>query len=228
MTDGEMDEILNRQARDAPELDGVLFDRIVASIQPLHAVRPLPAGWVLKSWLAAGCAAIAILAAAGLGLNGIGALTAWDSALIFAGLAIFIWLAADTVVGQMIPGSVMVIKPGPLLWSGYLIIIGLFGSLFPRHPAADFIHAGMVCLKAGLLLSVPVGVFGWLVLRRGFVLNPVAAGSAAGTLGGLAGITMLELHCANLEASHVIVWHAAVIVLSTGCGAGLALVAKNC
>jgi hypothetical protein len=54
---------------------------------------------------------------------------------------------------------------------------------------------------------------GWL-LRRGFAVNPPAAWFAAGALAGLAGVTMLELHCANFEAPHIIVWHIAVIPLS--------------
>jgi hypothetical protein len=49
------------------------------------------------------------------------------------------------------------------------------------------------------------------VLRRGFAVDPRAAGLAAGSLAGLAGVAMLELHCANFEAPHVMLWHTAVI-----------------
>jgi len=42
-------------------------------------------------------------------------------------------------------------------------------------------------------------------------INPTAAGLAIGTLAGLAGIVMLELHCANFEVPHVVLWHTAVI-----------------
>jgi len=40
------------------------------------------------------------------------------------------------------------------------------------------------------------------------------AGLAAGTLSGLTGLTMLELHCPNLKAIHVMVWHVAVVIVS--------------
>ena len=43
-----------------------------------------------------------------------------------------------------------------------------------------------------------------------------------GTLAGLAGVTMLELHCANLEAPHVMLWHTAVMPISAAAGALLA------
>jgi len=40
------------------------------------------------------------------------------------------------------------------------------------------------------------------------------AGLAAGTLSGLTGLAMLELHCSNLKAIHVMFWHVAVVVAS--------------
>ena len=77
----------------------------------------------------------------------------------------------------------------------------------------------MVCLTAGLLHAVPAALASWLLLRRGFAVNPVAAGLVAGTLAGLAGVTMLELHCANFQALHVMLWHTAVIPVSGAVGA---------
>ena len=53
-------------------------------------------------------------------------------------------------------------------------------------------------------------------------MNPVAAGLSVGTLASLAGVAMLELHCANLEALHVMVWHVGVIPLSGAAGALIA------
>jgi len=48
-----------------------------------------------------------------------------------------------------------------------------------------------------------------------------AAGLAAGTVAGLAGLGMLELHCPNLKAVHVLVWHVAVVAVSGGLGFAL-------
>ncbi|HXK04781.1 MAG TPA: NrsF family protein, partial [Verrucomicrobiae bacterium] len=70
--------------------------------------------------------------------------------------------------------------------------------------------------------GLAAGLAGWLVLRRGFAVNPMAAGLAAGTLASLAGVGMLELHCPNLEALHVLVWHTAVVPVSAFAGAVLA------
>jgi hypothetical protein len=41
---------------------------------------------------------------------------------------------------------------------------------------------------------------------------------AAGALSGLTGLAMLELHCPNLKAIHVMVWHLAVVIVSTVLG----------
>jgi hypothetical protein len=42
---------------------------------------------------------------------------------------------------------------------------------------------------------------------------------AAGTLAGLAGVGMLELHCPNFQATHILVWHTAVVPVSAALGA---------
>jgi hypothetical protein len=43
-----------------------------------------------------------------------------------------------------------------------------------------------------------------------------------GTLAGLAGLTMLELHCANFQVLHVMLWHTAVMPVSGASGASMA------
>ena len=71
----------------------------------------------------------------------------------------------------------------------------------------------------GLLAAVPAACMSGLLLRRGFAVNPVAAGLAGGALAGLCGVTMLELHCPNFQALHVLVWHTAVLPGSAALGA---------
>ena len=67
--------------------------------------------------------------------------------------------------------------------------------------------------------ALPAALLSWLVVRRGFAINPVSAGLIAGALGGIAGVGMLELHCPNFEAAHLLVWHMAVVPLSAALGA---------
>jgi len=49
-------------------------------------------------------------------------------------------------------------------------------------------------------------------------VNSVSAGLMAGTLAGLAGVGLLELHCPNFQATHILVWHTMVVPVSGALG----------
>lgn len=223
MKDREIDEILERAAQAPHDVDPGLLDRVAGSIgTSLRPVRPLPPAWVLATGQILISAAIATLGAARLGLYGIQRLSVLERALIFPTLASLVWLAATARVGEIIPGSRRRIAPGLLLVAGSLTLLAVFAALFRDYRTDRFVSQGVACLTAGLLHAIPTALVSWLLLRRGFAVNSVAAGLAAGTLAGLAGVTMLELHCANFQALHVMLWHTAVIPLSGAAGALLA------
>jgi hypothetical protein len=226
--DREIDEILAQAARAPHDVDPALLDRVAGSIRPsLGPVRPLPPAWVLAGGLVFICAAVALAGAAGAGLYGIQKLSVLERALIFPTLGILIWLAATACVSEMIPGSRRRVAPGVLLGAGSVMLLGVFAVLFHDYRTEHFVHQGVACLTAGLLHAIPTGVASWLLLRRGFAVNAVGAGLVAGTLAGLAGVTMLELHCPNFEALHVMLWHTAVMPISGAVGALLAWAATD-
>jgi hypothetical protein len=221
--DREIDEILKHAAQAPHDVDPALLDRVASSIgSSLRPVRPLPPAWVLAGGLVLICAAVALAGAARAGTYGLQKLDVFERALIFPALGILISLAATTCVGEMIPGSRRRVPPGFLLGAGSLALLAIFAVLFRDYRTDHFVSRGLVCLAVGLLHAIPTGLASWLLLRRGFAVNSVAAGLAAGTLAGLAGVTMLELHCPNFEALHVMLWHTAVIPLSGAAGALLA------
>ena len=119
----------------------------------------------------------------------------------------------------MIPGGLRRTSPGALLRFGSAALLAVFAFLFRDYQTDHFFSIGIVCLLTGLLHAIPAALLGWLLLRRGFAVNPVSAGLVAGVLGGLAGVGMLELHCPNFQAAHVLVWHTAVVPLSGAAGA---------
>jgi hypothetical protein len=53
------------------------------------------------------------------------------------------------------------------------------------------------------------------------------SGLGAGVLAGLTGLFMLELHCPNLKAIHVMVWHVAVVVVSGMAGFAIGMIADH-
>lgn len=223
MRDREIDDILKQAAQAPPDVDPALLDRVAKSIGPsLGPVHPLPPAWVLAGGLVLICAVVALAGAARLGFNGIQKLNDLERVLIFPALGILIWLAATACVDEMIPGSRRRVAPEFLLGAGCVALLAVFAALFRDYHTDHFVHQGVACLTAGLLHAIPAAIASWWLLRRGFAVNPVAAGLVAGTLAGLAGVSMLELHCANFQALHVMLWHTAVIPVSSAAGALLA------
>jgi hypothetical protein len=218
--DEEFDDVLKGSARDPDVLKAETLQRISASIKTsLRPVRPLPPTWVLAGGLVLICAAVALAGAARAGFYGIEKMNILERALIFSTLAVFAWLVGIGLVHEVVPGSRRRVAPGALLAIVSGLLVGVFALLFRDYQTSDFFSAGIACLLTGLLFAVPTALLAWLLLRRGFAVNPVSAGLVAGTLAGLAGLGMLELHCPNFQAAHVLVWHIAVVPLSGAAGA---------
>jgi hypothetical protein len=225
--DREIDEILKRAAGASHDVDPALLNRIARSMESsMRPVRPLPPAWVLTSGLVLICATVALAGAARSGFYGIQKLSSVERALIFPALGALIWLAAATSVSERIPGSRHRVSPGFLLGAGSLALLVIFAVLFHDYRTDHFVSQGIICLTTGLLYAIPAALGSWLLLRRGFAVNSVAAGLAAGTLAGLAGLSMLELHCANFETLHIMLWHTAVLPLSAAAGGLLAWIRR--
>lgn len=220
MKDRDIDDILKRAAEGARDVDPALLDRVADSMRPsLRPVRPIPAPWILAGGVALICVTVALTGAMLLKPYGIQKMNAREIGLIFSVLGILIWIASALCVSEVIPGSRRPVAPWLLSLSGCLALAVVFALLFSDYRTERFVSQGMTCLTAGLLHAFPVSVASGWILSRGFAVNSVADGLAKGTLAGLAGVTMLELHCPNFEAPHVMVWHIAVLAVSGVVGA---------
>lgn len=228
MKDREIDEILKQAAQVPHAVDPALLDRVVGSVQQsMGPVRPLPPAGVLVGGLVLIASAVALGGAALAGFHGVQKMSGWERAVIFPALAILLWLAAAALVSEMIPASRRRASPGVLLGICNVTLLAIFAVLFRDYHSERFVHQGVICLGIGLAHAIPTGLASWWLLRRGFAVNPVTAGLVTGTLAGLAGVTMLELHCPNFEAFHLLVWHTAVILVSAGGGAILPWAASH-
>jgi hypothetical protein len=222
--DGEIDEILKKAVQAPKELDPALLRRVGDSIKSsLRPVRPLSSTWVLTVGLVLVCAIVALAGAARAGFYGIEKMGPWMRGLVFSTLGILAWLAGTSFVNDMVPGSRRRFSSGTFLGISSVALLGVFALLFRDYRTEHFFTAGIVCLFTGLLHAIPAALLSWFVLRRGFAVNEISAGLIAGTLAGLAGVGVLELHCANFEAMHVLVWHTAVVPVSAAAGALLGL-----
>lgn len=219
MRDGDIDNILNAAAEGSP-VDAALVERLAQSLgASARPVRPLPGRRAIWTALFVVCAAVGCLSAALLGIHGLPKMNTGQALSIFGALCGLISLAAVACVEQMTPGGRRHFPAGWSIAGGCVLLAGLFSAAFDDREVANFVQAGLVCLKAGVAVAIPAAVGGWLLVRRGYFVTPVAAGAAVGTLAGLAGITMLELHCPNFEVLHVMVWHTAVLPASALLGA---------
>jgi hypothetical protein len=197
-----------------------LLKRIADSIHPsLRPVRPLPPHWVSTGALVLICAAVALAGAARTGFSGIEKLGIWERVPIFSTLIILAWMAGKQLVVELIPGSRHRFSAHAFLTIVSMALLGVFALLFRNYRSDHFVSAGIACLLAGLLVALPVAFLSWLLLRRGFAVDPVGAALVGGTLAGVSGVTMLELQCPNFQALHVLVWHAAVVPVSAAAGA---------
>lgn len=220
MTDQEVDDVLQKAADSPREVSAQLLERIADSIGPsLRPVRPLPPNWVLSGALSLMGGAVALIGAARAGFQGFEALGFLSRVLILGALAVFIWAAARRAANEWTPGSPRRLSTGGLVAAFTVALAALFGLLFQDYRTENFVLAGLTCLVTGVLHAVPAALLAWWVLRRGCVLDSVSAGLAVGALAGLAGLGMLELHCVNFEALHVLVWHTLVVPVGAGFGA---------
>jgi hypothetical protein len=218
--DDEIDEVLQRASGIPHEVEPALLKRVANSIHPsLRPVRPLPPTRVLTAGLILICAAVALVGAARTGFYGIEKLSLWERVLIFSTLSILAWMAGKELVAEFIPGSRHRFSPHALLTFASVALLGVFALLFRNYRSDHFISAGIACLLSGLLVAIPAAFLSWLLLRRGFAVNPVSAGLVGGALAGISGLTMLELQCVNFQALHVLVWHTAVVPVSAAAGA---------
>jgi hypothetical protein len=227
MNDREIDELLGRAA-DIHEVDPALLRSVSSSIgASLQPVRPMPPAWMLALALVSISAGIAFAAAWLMGFYGIRKLDGTEIVAIFSVLAILLWLVATVSVAEITPGSRRWIDPARLLLIVMIGWLAVDAVLFRDYDMSSFMTQGWPCLRAGLTVAIPTGAASWLALRRGFAVDPASAGLAAGTLAGMAGLAMLELHCPNFRAAHIMVWHTAVVPVSAVVGSLLAGITKQ-
>lgn len=220
MKEEEIDDVLKKAGRTPHTVAPETLQRVADSIMPsLRPVRPLPPTWVMTAGIVLVCAGVSLAGAARAGFFGFAKMNLLERLLIFPALLLLACLAASEFVHAMIPGSLRRISPGVLLGFGSAALLAVFAFLFRDYQTDNFFSIGIVCLLTGFLHAIPATLLAWLLLRRGFAVNAVSAGLVAGVLGGLAGVGVLELHCPNFQAAHILVWHTAVVPLSGAAGA---------
>ena len=221
MQDSEIDKILKQAAQASPPAEPDLATRISGTIaSDLHAIQPMPSSGFLLAEVIAVCSLVGILGALVLGPDGLQRMSAVQAAITLFVLAVTIVSAARVSVAESIPGSRRILSPTMLVTVCCVVLISAFLLLFRDFRVERFIAQGIPCLRAGVLHAIAAAVLVWWVLRRGYEVNPLESALAKGTSASLAGVLMLEIHCANFETLHVVVWHTLVIPISVAFASG--------
>jgi hypothetical protein len=229
MTPDEVEKTLDQSASLSVPLrvDRAAVERIESAILgDLRPVHPLAPAWVFALAFTLLFAALAAVSGWALGLHGIRALSPPQRALIFPALIVAAVLGAIACARAMRPAAGTRLGLLTLLLSAIVLPI-LFLFVFHNYSTQAFVAEGIPCLVAGLCVAIPTGLGIALITRLGFVLDWGATGLAAGALSGLTGLGMLELHCPNPKAIHVLVWHVAVVVVSAVLGFMMGKIADN-
>jgi hypothetical protein len=220
VNDTEIEEALNRAAPTRRLPTAGLLEQIADSVQAsLTPVRPLPPLWKQAGTLLAAGMVVALLGAARAGFLGFEALPPTSRSVIFAVLATLWGLTASQVVVAWLPASRRLLPPVAVLLGVSVALLALFWLEFVDGHSERFLSQGVRCLLTGLVHAALAAALGLWIVSRGYAVNPVTAGLILGVLGGLSGVTMLELHCANFETLHVMVWHTLVVPVSGAAGA---------
>ncbi len=199
----------------------------VAILADLKPVKPLPPAWIFLTGFAVIFTLLCGFSVYRLPPWGWQALSTAQKLSLFGTLAVSASLLGHSLVREMAPGSKKWLPPawGPVLAFGLLIPVVIMS--LPFESDEDFISNGLVCLRLGSGWVVLAGALFWLLLRRGAWLSPLAEGTAAGTLAGLVGVTVLQLHCPILDRAHVVTWHLGAAALGAAAGFLLALMGRN-
>jgi hypothetical protein len=219
MTPDEIDKILSEPAGQPlpPEASAAARRARNAIVGDLRPVRPLPASWILTLLFAAAFLTLAVASGFLLGAHGFHALDDLKRAAIYPMLIALALVAAVACSRQMRPAGGSRLGVVALLLA-LACFPAVASAIFRGYSTVNLVPEGIPCLRAGLLVALPTAILIAWILRQGFVLDWSEAGLAGGVLSGLTGLGMLEVHCPNLKAIHIVVWHLGVVVVSAAVG----------
>jgi hypothetical protein len=167
---------------------------------------------------------LAILFAAPAGFLGFARMSFATSTIDYAVILVLAFALAATAVAQMVPGSRQFLSPALCICLALVMLTVTTAFLFPDSDAAGlasdrFMRQGIPCLRYGILCAIPAAGLTWVMMRRGFAVDPVRAAIAAGGFSGLLGFGVLALHCPIFSDSHIVAWHVGVVVVAAlACG----------
>jgi hypothetical protein len=197
---------------------------VIADLSPVRPIAPRSKILAIFAAIFVSVVAIGVLR---IGAFALRAMSPFQTTVILTVLALSAGLLAYSLVNQMSPGSLHRISPR-LLPLGIMLALAIaIVILFQFQEERNFWAKGWQCIRTGTSLAALAAGPMWFVLRRGAILSPETTGAATGLLAGLTGTAALEIHCPNLDASHILVAHLGVAVFSAVAGFFLGAVTRS-
>ena len=222
----ELVSALNRSVPGDPPSPATLRQIAEGIATNLCPVRPVVSARYFFGAFAGIFVSIVALGVYRMGAFAIAVMTPLQTTAILSALAVSTGLLAYSLVHQMVPGSRHRIPPR-LLPVGITISLTIaIAVLFQFQHERNFWGNAWACIRAGTPIGVLAAVPVWLMLRRGAILSPTISGAATGLFAGLVGTSVLEIHCPNLDAWHILVSHLGVAMLCAVAGFVLGLAAE--
>jgi hypothetical protein len=193
----------------------------------LRPVRPIAAKQYLFATLAAIFLVVVALGVYRIGAFALAVMSPLQAGVILGALAICAALLADSLVNQMAPSSLHRIPPAVVPLAVTLSLGIAMAVLFQFQHERNFWGNSWGCIRVGAPLGALAALPLWFVLRRGAVLSPSITGLATGLFAGLAGTTVLEIHCPILDAWHILLSHLGVALIGAMAGLLVGLAAEN-
>jgi hypothetical protein len=203
-----------------------IAEGIATNLRPVSPVAP--AGYFFAAFSGVFVSIVAFFVYR-MGALAIAVMTPLETVAILTALAVSTGLLAYSLVHQMIPGSHYRISPRLLPVGIAVSLTIMIAVLFRFQHEQNFWRHAWPCIRVGTPIGVLAAVPFWLILRRGAILSPGMTGATTGLLAGLVGTSVLEIHCPNLDAWHILASHLGVAVLCALAGliVGLAVEIKG-
>jgi hypothetical protein len=197
-------------------------------LPPVEAMRPLPSPWWIAGGVLAVGAAVVAVGVFRLGSAGWDALAVYQKISIFAGLTIASAAAALLLARQMFPTLAKRTSPAVCVAAALSAMTVGFLLLLPLEYDADgFVDFGLGCAMHGILYASATGVPVWILIRRGYFVQPAWAGALSGLVSGITALLVLEVYCPLIEGSHVLLWHVGVVAVAVALASGAAWLATR-
>lgn len=210
------------------EFPAALQSRIESAILPeLKPVSPLPGAWQITAILFFCAAAVVAMANGQLGVAGWLARNRLQVFVDFTLLGVSILVVAFALAKQMAPGSQQAAPAWTFIATPLLALLAAVDLLFGYHWSPNFWPRAFACWEVGVACAAVSAPLFWLVLRRGFSLTPVSQGAMTGLLAGFVGVTVLEIHCPNLDRMHIADGHIGAAITAVLAGAALSALVSH-